>query len=47
MRLLQHALMKYLVQALTGVIMAYESASGQKLDSTKKDLATKEVVVTG
>lgn len=32
--------------ALTGVIMAYESASGQKLDSTKKDLATKEVVVT-
>ena len=32
---------------LTGVIMAYESASGQKLDSTKKDLATKEVVVTG
>lgn len=33
--------------ALTGVIMAYESASGQKLDSTKKDLATKEVVVTG
>ena len=33
--------------ALTGVIMAYESASGQKLDSTKKNLATKEVVVTG
>lgn len=33
--------------ALTGVIMAYESASGQKLDSTQKDLATKEVVVTG
>lgn len=33
--------------ALTGVIMAYENASGQKLDSTKKDLATKEVVVTG
>ena len=33
--------------ALTGVIMAYESASGQKLDSTKIDLATKEVVVTG
>ena len=33
--------------ALTGVIMAYESASGQKHDSTKKDLATKEVVVTG
>lgn len=33
--------------ALTGVIMAYENASGQKLDSTKKDLATQEVVVTG
>lgn len=33
--------------ALTGVMMAYESASGQKLDSSKKDLATKEVVVTG
>ena len=33
--------------ALTGVMMAYESASGQKLDSAKKDLATKEVVVTG
>lgn len=33
--------------ALTGVIMAYESASGQTLDSTKKDLATQEVVVTG
>lgn len=33
--------------ALTGVIMAYENASGQKLDSTKKNLATQEVVVTG
>ena len=33
--------------ALTGVMMAYESASGNQLDSTKKDLATKEVVVTG
>lgn len=33
--------------ALTGVMMAYESASGKQLDSTKKDLATKEVVVTG
>lgn len=33
--------------ALTGVMMAYETASGKKLDSTKKDLATKEVVVTG
>ncbi len=33
--------------ALTGVIMAYESASGKQLDTTKKDLATQEVVVTG
>ena len=33
--------------ALTGVMMAYETASGKQLDSTKKDLATKEVVVTG
>lgn len=33
--------------ALTGVMKAYESASGQTLDSTKKDLAAKEVVVTG
>lgn len=33
--------------ALTGVIMAYESASGQQLDTAKKDLATQEVVVTG
>ena len=33
--------------ALTGVMKAYESASGQALDSTKKDLAAKEVVVTG
>lgn len=33
--------------ALTGVMMAYETASGNQLDSTKKDLATKEVVVTG
>ena len=32
--------------ALAGVMMAYETASGKKLDSTKKDLATKEVVVT-
>lgn len=32
---------------LTGVMKAYESASGQELDSTKKDLAAKEVVVTG
>lgn len=33
--------------ALTGVIMAYEDASGQKLDEEKKKLATQEVVVTG
>ena len=33
--------------ALTGVMMAYETASGKQLDSTKKELATKEVVVTG
>ena len=33
--------------ALTGVMKAYESASGQVSDSTKKDLAAKEVVVTG
>lgn len=33
--------------ALTGVMKAYESASGEELDSTKKDLAAKEVVVTG
>ena len=33
--------------ALTGVMKAYESASGQELDSTKKDLAANEVVVTG
>lgn len=33
--------------ALTGVMMAYETASGKQLDATKKDLATKEVVVTG
>lgn len=33
--------------ALTGVMMAYETASGKQLDSTKKDLATREVVVTG
>lgn len=33
--------------ALTGVMKAYESASGKQLDSAKKDLAAKEVVVTG
>ncbi|MDO4276707.1 MAG: DUF1002 domain-containing protein [Eubacteriales bacterium] len=33
--------------ALTGIQMAYESASGEKLDETKKQLATEEFVVTG
>lgn len=33
--------------ALTGIIMAYETASGEKLDETKKELATQEMVVTG
>src|SRR5699024_10723627 len=33
--------------ARTGVMMAYETAVGQKLDTEKKDLATQEVVVTG
>ena len=33
--------------ALTGIQMAYESATGEKLDSTKKELATEEIVVTG
>ena len=33
--------------ALTGIQMAYETASGQKLDETKKELATEEMVVTG
>lgn len=32
--------------ALTGIEMAYEAASGQKLDPVKKDVATKEMVVT-
>ena len=32
--------------ALTGVIMAYENASGTILDSTKKDIATQELVTT-
>ena len=32
--------------ALTGIEMAYEAASGQKLDSAKKDVATREMVVT-
>lgn len=33
--------------ALTGIIMAYETASGEALDEEKKDLATEEMIVTG
>ena len=33
--------------ALTGVQMAYEVASGEKLDPVKKDIATEEMVITG
>lgn len=33
--------------ALTGIQMAYETASGEKLDETKKEIATEEMVVTG
>ena len=33
--------------ALTGIIMAYESASGTTLDPVKKDLATQELITTG
>lgn len=33
--------------ALTGVMMAYEEASGETLDETRKELATEEIVVTG
>ena len=33
--------------ALTGIKMAYETATGEQLDSTKKELATEEMVVTG
>lgn len=32
--------------ALTGIIMAYETATGQTIDTTKKEIATQEVVVT-
>lgn len=32
--------------ALTGIIMAYETATGETIDETKKDIATQEVVVT-
>lgn len=33
--------------ALTGIQMAYETATGEKLDETKKEIATEEMVVTG
>jgi len=33
--------------ALTGIIMAYEEASGEELDAVKKELATQELVITG
>ena len=33
--------------ALTGIQMAYETATGEQLDSIKKELATEEMVVTG
>lgn len=33
--------------ALTGIMMAYETASGEKLDETKKEIATEELKVTG
>lgn len=33
--------------ALTGIQMAYETATGEKLDETKKQIATEEMVVTG
>lgn len=33
--------------ALTGIQMAYEKASGQKLDETKTKLANEEIVTTG
>lgn len=32
--------------ALTGILMAYESASGASLDETKKELATQELITT-
>lgn len=32
--------------ALTGIIMAYETATGETIDQAKKDIATQEVVVT-
>lgn len=33
--------------ALTGVMMAYETASGENLDQTKKEIATEELKITG
>lgn len=33
--------------ALTGIIMAYETASGTTLDPVKKELATQELITTG
>lgn len=33
--------------ALTGIIMAYEQASGEELDPAKKEIATEELVITG
>ena len=33
--------------ALTGVVKAFEDASGEKLDETKKELANEELVTTG
>ena len=33
--------------ALTGIIMAYESANGEQLDETKKQLANEELYITG
>lgn len=32
--------------ALTGIIMAYETATGETIDEAKKDIATQEVVIT-
>ena len=32
--------------ALTGILMAYESASGEQLDKTKKEIATQEMITT-
>lgn len=33
--------------ALTGIIMAYESATGMELNPTRKELATQELITTG